>query len=59
MKIVLDTNCLIPILIPNSFGYDIWEAFRKWKYTLCVSTERLLEYEEIIVRMTEESSLAS
>lgn len=52
MKIVLDTNCLIPILIPGSFGHDIWQAFRTGRYTLCVSTEILLEYEEIIIHMT-------
>ena len=28
MKLVLDTNCLIPVLIPGSYGYDIWQAFR-------------------------------
>ena len=47
MKIVLDTNCLIPILVPESFGHDIWQAFRQGRYTLCVSPEILLEYEEI------------
>ena len=52
MKIVLDTNCLIPVLIPGSFGYDIWQAFRQGRYTLCVSTEILYEYEEILMRMT-------
>jgi predicted nucleic acid-binding protein len=52
MKIVLDTNCLIPVLIPGSFGHDIWQAFRTGRYTLCVSTEILLEYEEIIIHMT-------
>jgi predicted nucleic acid-binding protein len=52
MKIVLDTNCLIPILVPGSFGHDIWQAFRQGRYTLCVSTEILLEYEEILMRMT-------
>lgn len=41
MKIVLDTNCLIPILVPGSYGYDIWQAFRQGRYTLCVSTEIL------------------
>ena len=46
MKIVLDTNCLIPVLIPGSFGHDIWQAFRTGRYTLCVSTDILLEYEE-------------
>ena len=52
MKIVLDTNCLIPVLIPSSFGHDIWQAFRTGRYTLCVSTEILLEYEEILIHMT-------
>lgn len=52
MKIVLDTNCLIPIIIPGSFGNDIWQAFRDGRYTLCVSTEILLEYEEILTRIT-------
>ena len=52
MKIVLDTNCLIPVLVPGSFGYDIWQAFRKGAYTLCVSSEILLEYEEILIHMT-------
>ena len=52
MKIVLDTNCLIPILVPGSYGNDIWQSFRKGKYTLCVSTEILLEYEEILFHMT-------
>lgn len=52
MKIVLDTNCLIPVLIPGSFGHDIWQAFRKRCFTLCVSTEILLEYEEILLHIT-------
>ena len=50
MKIVLDTNCLIPILIPGTYGYDIWKAFRFGRYTLCVTTEILLEYEEILTQ---------
>ena len=59
MKIVLDTNCLIPILVPGSFGHDIWQAFRQGRYTLCVSTEILLEYEEILMRMTEDGEFTS
>ena len=58
MKIVLDTNCLIPIIIPGSFGYDIWQAFRYGRYTLCVSTEILLEYEEILTRITGDKEFA-
>ena len=56
MKIVLDTNCLIPIIIPNTYGYDIWKAFRTGMYTLCVSTEILLEYEELLLRITEDKT---
>ena len=52
MKVVLDTNCLIPVIIPNTYGYDIWKAFRDGRYVLCVTTEILLEYEEILMRMT-------
>ena len=59
MKIVLDTNCLIPVLVPGSFGYDIWQAFRKGRYTLWVSTEILLEYEEILMRMTDDREFTS
>ena len=56
MKVVLDTNCLIPVIIPNTYGYDIWNAFRTGRYTLCVSTEILLEYEELLLRMTEDKA---
>ena len=59
MKIVLDTNCLIPVLVPESYGYDIWKAFRQGRYTLCVSTEILLEYEEILIQMTGDHEFAS
>lgn len=59
MKIVLDSNCLIPILVPGSYGYDIWQAFRYGRYTLCVSTEILLEYEEILMRMTDDREFTS
>ena len=59
MKIVLDTNCLIPILVPGSYGYDIWRAFRQGRYTLCVSTEILFEYEEILMQMTGDREFTS
>ena len=59
MKIVLDTNCLIPVLIPGSYGHDIWQAFRHGRYTLCVSTEILFEYEELLIRMTGDRDFAT
>ena len=36
MKIVLDTNCLVNVIMPHSFNNDIWQAFRAAKYILCV-----------------------
>ena len=43
---------MIPIIIPGSYANDIWEAFRAGRYTLCVSTEILYEYEEILLQLT-------
>ncbi len=47
-RIVLDTNCLIQILPTKSQYHRIWTDFLEGKYCLCVSTEILLEYEEIL-----------
>lgn len=47
-KIVLDTNCLLPILGTQSRYNFLFTAFLECRYTLCVSTEILLEYEEIL-----------
>lgn len=46
--IVLDTNCLLQCISERSRYYQIWNDFIHRKYTLCVSTEILEEYEEII-----------
>lgn len=58
MKIVLDTNCLLPIVIPNSYCWSVWQAFVSGDYTLCVSTEILLEYREILERQYESAEFA-
>ena len=50
MKIVLDTNCLVNVIMPGSFNNDVWQAFRANKYVLCVSNEILLEYHEILAK---------
>lgn len=50
MKIVLDTNCLVNVIMPGSFNNDIWQAFREIKYELCVSNEILFEYHEILTK---------
>lgn len=46
--IVLDTNCLLRSLSRRSEFYDVWEAFVLGRYALCVTTEIIAEYEEII-----------
>lgn len=51
MKIVLDTNCLKPIVIPHSFCWDVWQAFIRGEYVLCISNEILMEYHEILNRV--------
>lgn len=51
-NIVLDTNCLLMSLNKRSPYFKIWEDFKAGKYTLCFSTEILMEYEEIIAKKT-------
>lgn len=50
MKIVLDTNCLVNVIMPGSFNNDVWKAFRANKYELCISNEILFEYHEILAK---------
>ncbi len=50
-RIVLDTNCLIQIVSPHSKYFPVWEAFMNEKIQICVSTEILLEYQEILSRL--------
>ena len=51
-KIVLDTNCLLVYISKYGEAYPVWRGFLDGRYTLCVSTEILDEYEEIIASMT-------
>ena len=46
--VVLDTNCLVQILPSRSQYHKIWTDFLEGKYSLCVSNEILMEYEEIL-----------
>lgn len=48
MNIVLDTNCLLMSLSRRSPYYTIWRKYVDGKYTLCITTEILAEYEEIL-----------
>ena len=47
-KVVLDTNCLLQILGAKSRYHFLFSKFLEGKYSLCISTEILLEYEEIL-----------
>ena len=49
-SIVLDTNCLLAVLPTKSHYHKLWADFLEGKITLCVSTDILLEYEEILTK---------
>ena len=51
MRILLDTNILVRSVAGRSFSSVIFDALFNQKFTLCVSTEILLEYEEILARI--------
>lgn len=46
MKVVLDTNCFISCIGKRSPYRNVFDSFLQGKYTLCLSSEVLLEYEE-------------
>ena len=49
--VVLDTNCLLQSISRRSRYYKIWRDFIDGRYVLCVTTEILEEYEEILSRL--------
>lgn len=51
-RIVLDTNCLLQSLPSKSPYYKIWTDVLCGKVSLCVNTEILEEYEEILSQKT-------
>ena len=53
MRIVLDTNCLIQSISPRSRYYAVWESLVEGQNTLCVSNEIIMEYLEILQRLTD------
>ena len=48
MKIVLDTNCLLPAIFDNSPYSWLLKAFCENKFSLCCTTEMLEEYGELL-----------
>ncbi|MDR2087071.1 MAG: putative toxin-antitoxin system toxin component, PIN family [Dysgonamonadaceae bacterium] len=51
-NIVLDTNCLIACLSKKGKYHSVWISFLNGEYNLCISTDIIYEYEEIIARKT-------
>lgn len=51
-RIVLDTNCLLQILPSISPFHNLWYDIIEGRVSLCVNTEILEEYEEIISEKT-------
>lgn len=50
MKVVLDTNCLLQIVFPKSCYKEIWVSLLAQEYTICLTSEIMLEYREILER---------
>lgn len=50
--VVLDTNTLLQIVPRSSAYHFVWKAFEALRYRVCVFTEILNEYEEVIARKT-------
>ena len=50
--VVIDTNSLIQMMSKRSPYRPIWDAFLAQKFILCVSTEILDEYQEIVEQQT-------
>ena len=48
--IVLDTNSLIMVISSRSRYHEVWLAFLRGDYTLCITNEIIEEYQEVIAR---------
>ena len=51
-RVVLDTNCLLQTLPSRSPYHKIWTEVLAGRISLCVNTEILNEYEEILAEKT-------
>ena len=47
-RLVIDTNCLLMSVFPNSPYHALWKDFIEGKVLWCVTTEILSEYTEIL-----------
>ena len=48
MRVVIDTNCLLVSIPPNSQYYWLYESFEKGSFDWLVSNETITEYEEMM-----------
>jgi uncharacterized protein len=56
LRIVIDTNILVRAVSGRSLSSKIFDALFNQQFTLCVSTDILLEYEEILTRIYDAST---
>ncbi|HEY8780533.1 MAG TPA: putative toxin-antitoxin system toxin component, PIN family [Mucilaginibacter sp.] len=52
MKVVIDTNVLVSIISKRSSSRWVFDSIISGKIQICVSTEIILEYKEILQRKT-------
>jgi putative PIN family toxin of toxin-antitoxin system len=50
LRVVLDTNVLVAAISRQSPYHWVWQSFLQGKYELCITTDILNEYAEIIER---------
>lgn len=58
MKIVIDTNVFVNIFFKGSRHHWIWTALEFGQLQLCIMTDILEEYEEIIIQLYGDAFLA-
>jgi uncharacterized protein len=49
-RVVIDTNCLRASIPPKSPYYQLYQEFKKGGFEWYISTEILLEYEEVLTK---------
>jgi uncharacterized protein len=56
MKVVIDTNCLVPAIPRNNPEYWLYQSFRAGDFEWVISNEILLEYQEVLSRFYSEKT---
>jgi uncharacterized protein len=58
MKVVIDTNVIFNMIKPTGSCYWMLQALEYQKFTLCVTTDILAEYEEILTQKYSAAAVA-